>query len=223
MKFSSQIIDLYQAVLIDCKNLLEEALKKRDESIKDSDTKKIINLHYTALNLCNVTGYKRTYLSEYLKTIDEFFENKKISEINENEIYAAYGYIICFQDSFKLFKIPNIKIFDCKDYPNFFKIINNFSDFDKLKENYEKNVKSIFDENDDKKGIKNLYQILQKRKLVSSKFYNIVNKEEKKKRKNKDKNNEMKHIQINLNQIKNEDKEVKNNSNTIKINLEDKN
>ena len=50
MEVSPQIKDLYQAVLLDCKTLLEETLKERDESIKDS--KKIINLHYSALNLC---------------------------------------------------------------------------------------------------------------------------------------------------------------------------
>ena len=46
----------------------------------------------------------------------------------------------------------------------------------------------------------------------------------KKKRKYKDKaqNNELKHVLINVNSIKKEDKESKNNSNGIKINLEDK-
>ena len=224
MEVNSKIKDLYQAVLIDCKTLLEETLKERDESIKDSDTKKIINLHYSALNLCNITGYKRTYLYEYLKTIDDFFDNKKTCDINENEIFSAYGYIICFQDSYKLSTTPNIKIFDCKNYPNFLKIINNFDDFDKLKENYEKSVKLIFDGNDEKKGIKNLYQILQKRKLVSSTVHNITKVEKKKKRKHKAKaqNNEIKHISINMNSIKNEDKELKNNSNDIVINIEDK-
>ena len=224
MEVNSKIKDLYQAVLIDCKTLLEETLKERDESIKDSDTKKIINLHYSALNLCNVTGYKRTYLYEYLKTIDDFFDNKKTCDINENEIFSAYGYINCFRDSFKLSTTPNIKIFDCKNYPNFLKIINNFDDFDKIKENYEKSVKLIFDGNDEKKGIKNLYQILQKRKLVSSTVHNITKTEKKKKRKHKAKaqNNEIKHISINMNSIKNEDKELKNNSNDIKVTLEDK-
>ena len=40
MEFKSQIIDLYQAVLLGCKTLLEITLKERDESIKDSNTKK---------------------------------------------------------------------------------------------------------------------------------------------------------------------------------------
>ena len=73
MEFKSQIIDLYQAVLLGCKTLLEKTLKERDESIKDSDTKKIINLHYIALNLYNVTGYKRAYLSYLL-----FKNNKRL-------------------------------------------------------------------------------------------------------------------------------------------------
>ena len=33
MEVNSKIKDLYQAVLIDCKTLLEETLKERDESI----------------------------------------------------------------------------------------------------------------------------------------------------------------------------------------------
>ena len=139
MEVSPQIKDLYQAVLLDCETLLEETLKERDESIKDLDTKKIINLHYSALNLCNVTRYKKAYLSHYLKTTDDFFDYKNTSEIYENETFSDYGYLICFQDC----TTSNIKVFYCKDYQNFFLIINNFYDFDKLKENFEKNVKLI--------------------------------------------------------------------------------
>lgn len=161
MERRSSIQSLYQAVMADCKTLLEQYTKDELKDISDSDMQTLISIFQKMIEINQEKGSKRNYVIEYLKNILSFNEKQNRSdEINENEIYSAYAFLLCFQYFFNLPLNTKITEFDCVQYSNFNKIIEKFGDYEILKNNYEKNVKILLGGKSDKKNIKKLHQIL---------------------------------------------------------------
>lgn len=140
--------------------------------MSDSDTIALIAIFQKMIEINQEKGKNRNYVIEYLKNILWFIEaQNKSEEINENEIYDAYAFLLCFQYFFNFPLSTKISEFDCKNYLNFYKILEDFKDYDTLKINYEKKVKLLLDGKNDKKSIKKLYQILLNKKLVTKNFF----------------------------------------------------
>ena len=172
---------LYQAIIADCKTLLEQCAKDELKDIPDSDMQTLIAIFQKMIEINQEKGNNRNYVIEYLKNILSFIEKQNSSdEINENEIYSAYAFLLCLQYFFKLPLSTKISEFHCNNYSNFYKIIEKYGDYEILKENYEKNVKIWLGEKSDKTTIKKLYQILLNKKLVKKTIFIIKNEKTKK-------------------------------------------
>ena len=127
---------LYQAIIADCKTLLEQCAKDELKDIPDSDMQTLIAIFQKMIEINQEKGNNRNYVIEYLKNILSFIEKQNSSdEINENEIYSAYAFLLCFQYFFKLPLSTKISEFHCNNYSNFYKIIEKYGDYEILKEN----------------------------------------------------------------------------------------
>ena len=168
MERGLSLITLYEAVLEECKILIEN---NGDEKTNDSlakkvwqDLKKIINL-YREIFLEYQLGIIRTFGIKYLDEMEMNFEQKKSEEIKEHHIYTAYMYIFCFRYINKLSELDEIVTFEYENYPHFSEIINRYNP-DILKENYENKAKQIMKGNFEKKNLKNFNEFLKKKNLT---------------------------------------------------------
>lgn len=185
------LLKLYEAIISDCNKLIEKNVEEKDAKyIKEKlspDIKKLINFYKSMLQNSNKIGSIRTYSLSYLDGMLKDIENNKSDDITENEICSAYGYLFSFCNINQLCEEDEITQFELKNYPNFAGVIKRqYGDYDLLKENYENNVKNNL--NGDKKDIKKLFQLLEKKKLIQKKTE--ITGQKKKRKKDKIKNSQ---------------------------------
>ena len=172
MEQNVPLINMYETIISDCNQLIDNNVEEKDINyIKEKispDIKKLINFYKSMLQSSNKIGSIRTYSLFYLDKMLKDIENNKFDDITENEIYSAYGYLFSFCSINQLCEKDEITHFELKNYPKFAEVIKmKFADYDLLKEHYENNVKKNL--NGDKKDIKKIFQLLERKKLFQNK------------------------------------------------------
>ena len=157
MKSNNAMIDLYKAVINDCKELIKQNIndsaKKIFEGINDSATKIIEGINDSNLNssslffiqlLKNIkdNGPIKTFAVDYLNNI--YYETDFLAEINENEIINAYVFLFSFYYLIKYKDIDKILTFEYDNFKNYHEILCLINlNIEKLKTDYENSVIKI--------------------------------------------------------------------------------
>ena len=158
METKLTLLSLYQAIVEDCKIIIEKNVRKEsvdemNEKVKQ-DFKEFIRLFRDMCHASIHKGSVQTFAEGYLNTILENIEKQKYEELNENELYLAYGYLFSFNYLNELSGIGEIAKFNYESFNNFSKILKSFGDPEKLKENYDNYAKIILEGKTDNKSVK---------------------------------------------------------------------
>ena len=178
MKSNNAMIDLYKAVINDCKELIKQNIndsaKKFFEGINDSNLKSFSLFFIQLLKNIKDNGPIKTFAVDYLNNIS--YETDFLAEINENEIINAYVFLFCFYYLIKYKDIDKILTFEYTNFKNYYEILCLINvDIEKLKTDYENSVIKIL-KIGDKKSLKKLFQIITKKQLIKNNKINDKNK-----------------------------------------------
>ena len=218
MNSNNAMIDLYKAVINDCKELIKQNIndsaKKFFEGKNDSNLKSLSLLFIYLIKNIKDNGPIKTFALDYLNNISnetDFFE-----EINENEIINAYVFLFSFFYLIKYNDKEKILLFEYENFKNFYKILCLIKvNVKKLKIDYENSVKKIYNVND-RKSLKKLFLIISKKQLIKN--FKINDKKNLEfSQNNKNKNIKKLTNQNDLNIIKDLEDEKKQNSAEIQI------
>ena len=149
MSTNLEMMDLYNAIVEDCKKLLEnnvdKAMKEKLEKI-EPEIANYIKLYTEIFKLSkktNISFYGIKYLENMSNYVYALKEGIKLENSLEHEIYSAYGFMWSFEYLYDLAKIEDICEFKLDKYKNFSSIIKDHGFSLKIKKNYEKNAKEI--------------------------------------------------------------------------------
>ena len=149
MSTNLEMMDLYNAIVEDCKKLLEnnvdKAMKEKLEKI-EPEIANYIKLYTEIFKLSkktNISFYGIKYLENMSNYVYALKEGIKLENSLEHEIYSAYGFMWSFEYLYDLAKIEDICEFKLDKYKNFSSIIKDPGFSLKIKKNYEKNAKEI--------------------------------------------------------------------------------
>lgn len=149
MSTNLEMMDLYNAIIADCKNLLEnnvdEKMKEKLEKI-EPEISNYIDLYTEILKLSkktNISFYGIKYLDNMSNYVYALKQGIKPESSLEHEIYSAYGFMWSFEYLNNLAKIEYICEFKLNKYKHFSSIFKDPVNSLKIKNNYEKNAKEI--------------------------------------------------------------------------------
>ena len=139
METKPSLLSLYKAIVDDCKiiiekNVKQESIDQMNEKVKQ-DFKEFIQLFRDMLHASLRKGSVQTFAEGYLDTVLSNIEKQKYEELNEKELYLAYGYLFSFNYLNELWEMDEIAKFNYESFNNFSQIIKSFGDEEKLKEN----------------------------------------------------------------------------------------
>ena len=191
METKPNLLSLYQAIVDDCKMIIEknvkqESIDQMNEKVKQ-DFKEFIQLFRDMLHASLRKGSVQTFAEGYLDTVLSNIEKQKYEVLNEKELYLAYGYLFSFNYLNELWEMGEIAKFNYESFNNFSKIIKSFGDEEKLKENYENYAGTILEGKIDNKSVKIFLQHLEKGKITKKRQPNVIENHDKRKRKKKNK------------------------------------
>ena len=123
MNSNNAMIDLYKAVINDCKELIKQNIDafsdpKIIEGINDSNLKLSSLLFIYLLKNIKDNGPIKTFAVDYLNNI--YYETDFLAEINENEIINAYVFLFSFYYLIKYKDIDKILTFEYKNFKNYY-------------------------------------------------------------------------------------------------------
>ena len=221
METKPTLLSLYQAIVDDCKiiiekNVKQESIAQMNEKVKQ-DFKEFIQLFRDMLHASLRKGSVQTFAEGYLDTVLSNIEKQKYEELNEKELYLAYGYLFSFNYLNELWEMDEIAKFNYESFNNFSQIIKSFGDEEKLKENYENYAGTILEGKIDNKSVKIFLQHLEKGKITKKRQPNVIENHDKRKRKKKNKQIQKEEEKKVENTIKN-DTDNNSNPNESKIN-----
>ena len=191
METKPSLLSLYQAIVDDCKiiiekNVKQESIDQMNEKVKQ-DFKEFIQLFRDMLHASLRKGSVQSFAEGYLDTVLSNIEKQKYEVLNEKELYLAYGYLFSFNYLNELWEMGEIAKFNYESFNNFSKIIKSFGDEEKLKENYENYAGTILEGKIDNKSVKIFLQHLEKGKITKKRQPNVIENHDKRKRKKKNK------------------------------------
>ena len=192
MSTNLEMMDLYDAIIADCKNLLEnnvdEKMKEKLEKI-EPEISNYIDLYTEILKLSkktNISFYGIKYLDNMSNYVYALKQGIKSESSLEHEIYSAYGFMWSFEYLYNLAKLEDICEFKLNKYKHFSSIFKDPVYSLKIKNNYEKNAKEIIGDKINEGNINKFLNIVIEKKLNKIK--------QKKKSKKKAKNKKQTHL-----------------------------
>ena len=171
MSTNLEMMDLYDAIIADCKNLLEnnvdEKMKEKFEKI-ETEISNYIELYTEILKLSkktNISFYGIKYLDNMSNYVYALKQGIKPESSLEYEIYSAYGFMWSFEYLYNLAKIEDICEFKLNKYKHFSFIFKDPVYSLKIKNNYEKNAKEIIGDKINEGNINKFLNIVIEKKL----------------------------------------------------------
>ena len=171
MSTNLEMMDLYNAIIADCKNLLEnnvdEKMKEKLEKI-EPEISNYIDLYTEILKLSkktNISFYGIKYLDNMSNYVYALKQGIKSESSIEYEIYSAYGFMWSFEYLYNLAKLEDICEFKLNKYKHFSSIFKDPVYSLKIKNNYEKNAKEIIGDKINEGNINKFLNIVIEKKL----------------------------------------------------------
>ena len=171
MSTNLEMMDLYDAIIADCKNLLENNVdEKMNEKLEkiEPGISNYIDLYTEILKLSkktNISLYGIKYLDNMSNYIYALKQGIKSESSLEHEIYSAYGFMWSFEYLYNLAKLEDICEFKLNKYKHFSSIFKDPVYSLKIKNNYEKNAKEIIGDKINEGNINKFLNIVIEKKL----------------------------------------------------------